>query len=348
MSLSDELLGQTNTTVHAALATGLRVLSRDYQLTFVQYTRLVLPLDGFVFWVRGDLVGASARFNAAALDSAAFNAQFPPQPAAATLTVNEGSLHYSADQRQLEDETLAVNSVVLTTTVEVQPLNEVAPGTIWVGSLPDGTRFTFSRRGRFYSTAGLYHYAGEALYPALASQLVDDVATFDATELVVSNSLPAWLALNGYSPLYWDGFSNPTLPLFPSYAVPDNLVPPYGVIHIEPSETTALQMSPYLDRKLGHWQLVRDKVRVTLYGVRNAGALNFLDCVQQYSLDTDVFGLMSIPVVKDEKRVQVELSVLATKKTIDFEVSYYQSRINGVARQYVTACLPTFLLRDEG
>ena len=342
MSLSDELLSQNNSTVNAALVSGLKVLSRDYQLTFTQYVRLVLPLDGFVFWVRGDLVGQSARFNASALDGSAFNAPFPSQPAASTQTLSEGSLHYSADQRQNEDETLAVNSVVLTTSTEVQPLNEVAPGTIWVGSLPDGTRFTFSRRGRFYNTAGLYHYMGEALYPALASQLVDDPTTFDASSLVVSNSLPAWLALNGYAPLYLDGFNNLGLPLFPSFAVPDNLTPPYASVHIEPSDTSPLQMTPYIDATMGHWQLARDRVRVTLYGVRNAAALNFLDCVQQYSLDTDAFGLMSVPIVKDEKRTQVELSMLAMKKTIDFEVSYYQNRVNGIARQYITRCVPTF------
>jgi hypothetical protein len=51
---------------------------------------------------------------------------------------------------------------------------------------------------------------------------------------------------------------------------------------------------------------------------------------------------MNIPVVQDEKRTQAELATIAMKKTIVFEVSYHQSRINDVARQLLLNVIPNF------
>ncbi len=49
--------------IAAALAGGVETLSLQQEITFTQYVRLVLPLDGFVFWVRSDLLTASALFS---------------------------------------------------------------------------------------------------------------------------------------------------------------------------------------------------------------------------------------------------------------------------------------------
>jgi len=55
-------------------------------------------------------------------------------------------------------------------------------------------------------------------------------------------------------------------------------------------------------------------VRITLFGVRNDQALDFVACVNQYSLDYDMFGVMNMPTIRDEKRTQAELNVIAMKK----------------------------------
>jgi hypothetical protein len=88
-------------------------------------------------------------------------------------------------------------------------------------------------------------------------------------------------------------------------------------------------------------------VRITLYGTRNFSALDFVDCVNQYSLDTDLIGIMNLPTVRDEKRTQSELSTIAMKKSVEFVVSYYQQRANDVARQIILSAIPSFFVGDE-
>jgi hypothetical protein len=61
--------------------------------------------------------------------------------------------------------------------------------------------------------------------------------------------------------------------------------------------------------------------------------------VNQFSVDTDALGIMSMPIMRDEKRGQMELQAIAMKKTIEFDVSYYQTRINDIARQLVESCV---------
>ena len=94
------------------------------------------------------------------------------------------------------------------------------------------------------------------------------------------------------------------------------------MVHIAPEGTAALQAAPRIDSSGSHSQLAQDKVRVTLYGVRNDQALDFMDCVLQRSADYGEFGVMNMPVVRDDKRPQVELGAIGQKKLIDFDVSY--------------------------
>jgi hypothetical protein len=278
----------------AGLATGLQTLSENQQIQFTQYSQVVLPLDGYVFWVNtGQTVTA------------------------------QGSLHQAIDQRQNEDETLAVNRIVFTSLVSVDEFNDISPTTIYIGQF-NGVRFSFNRRGPFYQQADLYHYVGDAVYPALASQLVDSPGDLPA-DPVVSNSLPVWLALNQFMPMY------------PSYLLPANLEPPYAAVHIDPSETEALGSAPLLDRTSTHTQLTKDTVRITMYGLTNNQALDFQDYVFKYIINNDnVIGLMNMPIMRDEKRTQSELNVIAMKKTFELDVSYYQARVNTLARQLIT------------
>jgi hypothetical protein len=292
--------------ISVTLLDGLQAVSQNETIPFTQYQRYVLPLDGYVFWLR------------------------------VSTTEIRGSLHISADRQQNEDETAAVTRVVFTTGTPVQAFQAIDPNQIWVGETA-GIRFAFSRSGPKYRAADLFHYAGTAVLPALESQLVDVGAQLSPDSVVVSNSLPAWLRLKDYSPI-WLNAPNPGLMLYPSFAVPDNLRPPYGVVHILPSETRALQAFPALGHDTtSQWQLAADRVRVTLYGLTNDDALDFLNLVLQFSEDTNDVGMMAPPIIRDEKRIQPELGILAMKKTIEWEVSYFQGRVRNIARALIAS-----------
>lgn len=324
------------------LAAGVNTLSLNQSVTFTKYIRLVLPLDGFIFWIKADLVSPSAIFNGrnSPLNSAQLN-QPQKMSAAATYITVQGSLHYSTAIDQAEDSTVSVNQIIFTALGPVNDFDKIAPNEMYIATYgPDNIQFAFSQRKPFYQQAGLYHYVGNALYSTMDTQVVNSLQGFD-TSLVVSNSLPFWLAIQGYNMPWCAGFEVPP-PLFPSFAVPTNLEPPYGVVHIDPGQTQALGSAPVLSSSLSHNQLTRDTVRITLYGVRNAGALNFLDLVNQYSLDTDAIGIMNMPVFRDEKKTQAELAILAMKKTAEFEISYFQSTARSVAQQIISQALVTF------
>lgn len=325
MALMDE------SAVASANLAGLSTLSADQEITFELHIRWVLPLDGYVFWLG---TGHSVAV--------------------------KGSLHISADKQQREDETIAVNRVVLTTGDAIQEFNVIGPEQMWVGEIA-GVKFAFSRSGPRYRQAGLYHYNGEAVYPALANMLVPVGNQFPKSTLIVSNSLPIWLALKTYTPI-WLVPDNPEIQLYPSFLLPDNLRPPYGAVHIR--ETRILQAIPRLgptrpqgNAALGtvtgttldstHWQLVADSVRITLYGLTNQQSLDFLDTIMRYSRDQDLIGIMSVSPMRDEKRTQAELGILAMKKVIDLEVSYYQTRANDTARELIEHALVSVSLPPE-
>jgi len=309
------------TELGSGLAAGVNTLSLNQTITFTKYVKYVLPIDGTVYWI---------------LDGEQFEAQ--------------GSLHYSIDTRQNEDENVAVNRVTFTSLHEVNDLNRVDGDTLYIGTVGD-KRVAFSARLSYYRQADLYHYTGDAVYPALADILIDDPLDLN-TRLVVSNSLPVWLTLGG------------EIPVYPSFLTGPNIAPPYIAVHVQPEGTTAIQAFPrkipvfstteyvapdywgddYTDSPIItplvvpetiHSQLMRDKVRVTCYGLRNDEVLAFLDGVLEYSLNTDIIGMTNMPAVRDDKRIQTELGVLALKKTIDFEVSYYQSRVYDVAVKFI-------------
>jgi hypothetical protein len=336
----------------AGLQAGTDVISQFQEVTFTKYLKLVLPLDGFVFWVNSSLVtgGASALINSSAIDTAALNMANTALALPSTLTV-KGSLHFTTQLVQAEGEDFSLSRVVFTAQSEINDLEAINPMVMYIGSIPHypsipaslvssinpntvtgpPLRFSFSRANSFYQQAGLYHYEGDALYPFMETQIIDSIGQIDPS-LVVSNSLPAFLTQNTLFPVY------------PSYAVPDNIVPPYGVIHVEPNETRALQSAPFIDLNSNHFQLTRDLVRVTLYGVRNQVALRYQDQILQYSVDSDRIGIMNMPIIRDEKRVQTEMGILAQKKTIEFEVSYYQASMIDVAARFIKQAMASFFV----
>lgn len=310
--------------------------------TFTRYVRLVLPADGYVFWVRANLVAPTAQYNAIG-----FN-QLPPIGGWTQLPPDRievrGTVHYATEQHQDSEKVYASNTVHFNTMEQVQFLNAIDPATMWICTF-DGIRFAFSSRENFFAQAGEYHYVGQALYSSMQTQIIDTVGQLQQTQ-VVSNSLPIWLSMNGYSIFY--GIQTCPVVLYPSSSqLLDNLPPPFGVVHVVPDSTTALGSTPVLDNLLSHTQLARDIVRVTLYGTNNNSSADFVDFVNQFSLDNDTIGVMNMPILRDEKEAQPELLILAKKKSIEYEVSYYQSRARNIARQIITQAIPTFVVGPQ-
>lgn len=309
----------------ADLRAGVEAISQQQEVTFTRYLRLVLPLDGYVFWVRSDLVNYGAMFNGMPLNARRMS-QAPVTTPATFLEVR-GSLHRATTRVQEEAETYAVNRLTFTSLSEVQEFEGVDPDVLYLADY-EGVRFAFSARGNLYRPqADLYHYTGAAVYADMSPQIIDQPGQLDARQ-VVSNSLPIWLSLNTYAPLLPQ--PRPALTLYPSFLPPANLPPPYGVVHIDGTE--AIQAAPQLAPDLSHSQLCRESCRVTLWGLRNEDALGFLDFVNQFTLDTDLMGVLNFPVPRDEKRTQSELGTIAQKKVMDFEVNYDQYAARAVAR----------------
>jgi hypothetical protein len=307
---------------------------------FTRYTRLVLPVDGYVFWVRSNLVSPSTQLNAMALNAIAIDGYGPVLPPTSARV--KGTVHYSTTQHQDPDKVYTSNTVHFNTMETVQFLNAMDPSTMWICRF-EGIRFAFSHRDNYFAPVGEKHYVGQALYSSMESQIIDDIGQLQQTQ-VVSNSLPFWLSMNYYSIFY--GIQQCPVTLYPaSSQLLDNLVPPFGVVYIEPSRTEAFSAAPVLDATLDHAQLARDFVRVVLYGLNNNSALDFQDFVLQFMGDNpNALGLMNMPIIRDEKETQAELLILAKKKTIEFEVSYYQTRARDIAVKYILQAIPTFIV----
>lgn len=301
---------QSATQLTAALEAGLEQISNPIDVVFTQYIRYVLPLDGFVFWLRTQ------------------------------QTTFRGSVHLAAVTNQEEAATYAMQHVVFSTTQPIKDFDEPDPQAMWVGTFPgsgdEGAKFSFSRQGYFSPKARLYHYEGDAVNAFVANQLVDVGSQLPADTLVVSNSLPAWLAIPKYSPVWLVPNVNAQIPIFPSFLVPPNIVPPYGVVHIMPETTRAMQMAPLITTLSSHHMLTTERVRVTLYGLTNTQALDWMDLVFRYSVDTSTFGLMGEPTaVKDMKTPQPELGIIVMEKTLEFEIAYNQYAMRDTALQLI-------------
>ena len=320
MALATEAAGGANP-LASSLQAGLEQISLNQQITFTKYTRVILPLDGFAFWVRSDLINPSSIYNTSPLNVVAGNT--PPSASPAPTIQVKGSLHYQTDNNQDESEGFATNRIIFTSECEIEALTDINPTTLYIGEF-DGLQFSFSHRN-MYRQSGLFHYQGFAVYPAMATQIINDVSQIDLKNVVVSNSLPIWLTLNAYMPMY------------PSFLTPDNILPPWCTVDVPPTTTQAIQAAPYIDGNGSHSQLVQETVRLSVYGLRNFNIMDFVDYINQYSYLTDTFGIMNMPTVRDEKRTQAELNILAMKKTIEYEINYYQERVRDLARQYITS-----------
>lgn len=299
----DEAAAAAKTDLSTVLQSAVETISSHQQITFTLYVRQVLPLDGYVFWVRASVV------NAAELERLGMN------DAPLTVTLS-GSLHRQAVSEQAETASQSVNHIIFTPLEPIADFNVVDPQGIYLGDY-DGVQFTFSRMESKYTQAGIFHYRGNAVLPTMKTQIINDPADID-TDLILSNSTPIWMRMNQYGTVY------------PSYLSPSDLPPPYIVADVR--ETRPLQAAPhYLTRS----QHVVDKVRVTLYGLNNAKALDYMDYIVYSADDEEGYGISNSPVMVDDKLNQVEISALAKRKHIDFEINYYQQTARDIALQLI-------------
>ena len=340
MSSINEAASQQQNSLESILKQGLQVIAQDQVITFVRYVKLVLPLDGYIFWVKGDLVSPSATFNKMGFNQSGFNQGIGIDTPAQTINV-KGSLHRVLEKIQDETKSFGLTKVIFTSEEPVHAdFKRINPHCIYIAEF-DKIKFTFSNTKHLYQQAGIWHYYGEAIYPYMESQIIDKLSGFNSKQLVVSNSLPAWLNLNNYTPIYTTNFSN-TIPLYPSRLVEPNIVPPFGVVHIIPGSSEGLQSTPFLTKHLSHFQQTKEKVEVTLFGLNNDAVMNFIDCVNQYSNDYNLIGMLNVPIVQDNKMIQNELFTLAMSKTITYEVSYTQHSMRNLARQIICRAIPSF------
>jgi hypothetical protein len=287
------------------LEAGVNFIDANQTITFTLYKRMVLPLDGFLFWVNYSLVTPEA--------------DDPP----ATQNI-KGALHYSVEVEQEEATTVSVNTIVFTSLTACDIFNQINPPFLYLADY-QGIRFAFSSQGKYFQQADLWHYLGVAVTSGIESQIVDTIDALNtlANQLIVTNSLPIWLSMANYMPNYQGGFTCPIKNMFPSYLVPENEPTPYASVHID--ETKSLQAFPYLDKTNMSYQLASDLVRITTYGIGNNDIIKFLNFVVQYSQDESLIGIMNMPSIVDEKEHQAEIQAIAQKKTIEFKVSYIQT-----------------------
>lgn len=319
MSIDEASTGKNQ--LSAELGQGIGTLSLNQTINFTLYVKLILPLDGYIFWINASLVNNSALLNASQYNAIQYNSNGRSNLPAKVLKA-KGSFHYASENIQEETQTAGRNHVIFTTQTEIQDFNSINPNFMYIAKFDD-IRFAFNRTANFYKQAQVYHYHGDAIYSIMESQIIDDLSQIDTTDVIVSNSLPLWLTLNQF------------FPMLPAFLTEQNAVLPYASVFIDPRKTIALASAPLIYIDSSHYQLTSDTVKISMFGVRNAQALEFVDYVLDYSRDTDNFGLMNMPIMQDEQVIQKELGIIAQKKTITFEISYFQKNILDIAKKLI-------------
>jgi hypothetical protein len=289
------------------LGAGIAQISASQSVVFQRYERVILPYDGFVFWVRADLVNSNC--------------------GALSMRV-DGSLHISVDQQMRSTENISVQGVIFTTMHEVSSLAEIDDKTLWIGTI-DGTRFSFTKRGKFIASAGVYHYYGDAIYPIMESQVIDDLSKIP-TKRIMSNGIPFFLSAFAL------GYTG-TAPIYPSHLSPTNIAPPY--VSVSSNNTRSVLNTYHVNQNGDIDNLVFETIVVTIYGNGNDEAFKFLHGMRDYRVDTEAFGVLNNPTIVDAFKPQSDLNVIAQKKTITFEINYRQSALAIENRKIISECI---------
>lgn len=286
----EEAASRTQSALTAVLHSAVETISDHQQVTFTLYVRQVLPLDGYVFWIRASEVNADVLRRRGLED------------APKTLTI-AGSLHRQVVSEQTETASQSVNHLIFTPLAPIDDFNVAHPVAMYLGDY-EGVRFSFSRMESQYTPSGIFHYRGTAVRASLKPQIIDHIDEIDNT-LILSNSIPVWMSLNRFAPVY------------PSWLSPSDEPPPYIVADVRETRPIQIAADGFIRS-----QLVQDRVRVTLYGLNNAQSLAYVDYIVNTALEEETFGITNSPVVVDDKLSQVEINALAKKKHVDFDINY--------------------------
>ncbi|QDH14152.1 hypothetical protein E3E12_08070 [Formicincola oecophyllae] len=285
-------------------------------ITFRQYRRMVLPLDGHVFWVAtGTTQTLAATLNAAT--SAVQTAQETASPTALTLTINASD--------------------------DLKPFTARAQGLLWVGTW-QGQDFAISNASTSDLNAGSVLYSGQTITAPFAAQFVDDASQLDNKALLTSSCLPAFLAMPSQpTPLTKSCPWPEGVPVFPSFAVPDDQPTPYIAVCCRPKTLAPVSMAPSHDAaSKTSSQIVREGVRLTLMGLDNQQACQVRDYVRQWALGHDsVLGVVNSPVIRDRPQKNPATATQAVRKTIDFTVMYPQRAMADIAMGLIKAAAAT-------
>jgi hypothetical protein len=322
----------------AGLIAGYQQLSNDAVFPFTLYRRLVLPIDGYVFWVKASILpnypqsrGALyAKFPMGTKMFDALNIQDPLTPVqlANYEFSADGSVHVSQELAQDTGATYVTQDVVFTTKNELTQFAAIAPDEMFIMTLPNGSQVAFGSQRMRYYLAGIWHYHGRAIYSALADQIVNDLNRINPDLQIVSNSLPFWLAL-----------STPQVAVYPAKLSPKNLEPPYITANVKSTE--GLGQTPYFDLTESQSQLVADEIEFEMIGLNNNAALDFQRAILRNSHYGN-YGIMNIPVPVDEKVEQVEFQVIGQKKTMQLKVNYYQTRVRAMSQRFILQATVAF------
>ena len=102
----------------SGLADGVNTLSANETVPFTLYIKMVLPADGYVFWVNATLLNDSAIYNALTYNLGEYNKNAPPLPQ--RVIQIKGSFHYNTEMHQLEDRVTAYNHIAFTSESPIQ------------------------------------------------------------------------------------------------------------------------------------------------------------------------------------------------------------------------------------
>lgn len=311
----------------AGLIAAIGLLSGEQTYTFILYKRIVLPVDGFVFYVEAQNIAPGFPIQQSSAAQGVSSLFLTPAEQAIFRFQSMGSLHLSQETNQEEDSTYVAQTILFTTKNQIENFARIAPDELYILTLGNGSKIAFNSQNNFYQLAGLWHYRGRAVFSTLATQIIDDPAQLAYCDQIVSNSLPLWLAM-----------SQPCAPIYPSYLSPLNLTPPYITADI--TKTEALGQSPVYSPTTSQSQIVTDTIVFTTYGLSNNAVMDFQTMLLQNSEYGD-YGIMNMPVPVDEKKVQSEFQIIAQKKTMLLRVNYYQSRARQIARRYIESAFIT-------
>lgn len=303
----DETHDSIGTPLADALGHGLHNIDYNGTISFTKYRRVVMPADGFVFWV----------------------ATYETQEVA-------GTLHVATDSDMIEDQSYDKSTLQFTTQDEVHSFHDIAADTVWVGHV-NNSKFAINSVMGQYDQAGLFHYHGSTILPAFASQFIDSPAQLETLGPVTSSSLALFMAMPTLGSVALDWCPWPeNVPVFPSFAVPDNQPPPYIAVHNDPASSTSENMGT-LDPDTGSTsRLVREKVRLRLYGLPHQQADTILTYILRWSLlNTDKIGITNSPTIRDEKQPMADINALAMCKTIDLDVMYTQAAVRTTGLSFI-------------